>query len=61
MHLNYASNVFIFPDLGPLIINILYGRSGIYAQFGLHYVLFSPVTSSKLIIFYIQFLCFNMF
>ena len=48
--LNYE---FVFPDSEPLIINILYGRSGICDQFGLCFFMFSFPTSSKIIIFYL--------
>ena len=37
-------------DLEPLIISILYGCFVIYDQYGLRVVLFSPLTSSKLVI-----------
>ena len=38
-----SNNAFVFPDLEPPIINILYGWSGIYGHFQLCYILFSFV------------------
>ena len=35
------NNKFVFPDPEPPVINVLYGRSGIYGQFLLCLVLFS--------------------
>ena len=53
-------NAFVFPDPESPIINILYRRSEIYSQFGLCFLMFSLVISSKLIIyvlFYYIFTC----
>ena len=41
------NNTFVFPDQESPIINIPYGWSGTFGQFGLCSVLFSLVTSSK--------------
>ena len=38
-----SNNAFVFPDLEPPIINIMYGWSGIYSHFQLCYILFSFV------------------
>ena len=55
--------VYFFPDPESPIVNILYGWSGIYDQFGLRSFMFSFVKSSELIIlvsfFYI--VTFNIF
>ena len=40
-----------FPNSEPSIVNIVYGRSGIYGQFGLGYFMFSLAIPLKLIIF----------
>ena len=45
------SNVFVFPDPEPPIINILFGWSGIYGHFKLCSLLCSFVVSSELNIF----------
>ena len=50
------NNEIVFPDSQPPVINILYGWSGICGKFGLLSLMFSFVTSSKLIIFCIVFL-----
>ena len=44
------NDAFVFPDPEPLVINILYGWSGIHGHFGLCCFLFSLVKSSKLIV-----------
>ena len=51
-------NEFAFPNPESPIINILHGSSGICDQFGLCSFMIYFVTSSKLIIFCIVFLCY---
>ena len=53
--LSSMSNAFVFPDLEPPAIGTLYGWSGSSGQSGLCSCLFSPVTSSKLIIIFLFF------
>ena len=53
-------NEFAFPNPESPIINILHGSSGICDQFGLCSVMFYFVTSSKLIIFCIVLLCYDI-
>ena len=56
--------MFVFPDPGPPIMNILHGWSGTCGQFGLSLFMFSFIKSSKfinlvvLVYFYISFLAF---
>ena len=45
------NNEFVFSDPEPPIVNILYGWSRIFGQFGLCSFMFSFTTSSKLIFF----------
>ena len=47
------NNTFAFPDPQRLIINIIYGLSGVCGQCALGSVLFSSVQLSKLIKFYL--------
>ena len=42
-----------FSDLESPVINIMYGWSGMYGQFGISSILFSFVTSLELIILYL--------
>ena len=50
---NTLSSPFVFPHPELPNINILYGCCGTYDQCELYLGLFSPITSSKLIIFYL--------
>ena len=52
-------NAFVFPDPESPIINILYRRSEIYSQFGLCFLMFSLVISSKLIIYVLLYYIFT--
>ena len=47
----WLSSAFDFPDPESPILSVLYKWSGIYSHLGLNVLVFSPVTSSKLIIF----------
>ena len=58
------SNVFVFPDTELPIKNILYGWSEIWDKFGLYCFMFSPVTSSSMILalfYYISIFNFYIF